>query len=350
MEMNPLKAKINRALVIHTAFPGDLVLATAFLRGLRRELPKAEIYLLTTPAGQELLTENAWDIKVISYEKRGRQKGLLSLLKMAETLRSAVRPDLTFNLHRSIRSALLARAAGAPVIGFKEAAGSFLFSRKAPRPKGWKESEKNLGLLRLWAGAKEFAIEPELQVSKKGRIEAQELLPDRKDFFVIAPGSVWATKRWPAERYGDLAARLQKRTGLLPVVVGGAQDKELIEKIIGPIPEESMLDLVGKTSLPGLVAVLARARFAITNDSAPLHIATAVGTPVLGIFGPTTEDLGFFPHAPLENAMVAERSGLTCRPCGAHGHRQCPLKHFRCMMDLSVDQVEEELKKLKWHP
>jgi heptosyltransferase-2 len=100
------------------------------------------------------------------------------------------------------------------------------------------------------------------------------------------------------------------------------------------------------TSLGALKSVLSRARLVVANDSAPLHIAIAMGATVVGIFGPTTKELGFFPKAPPGKSATAELAELNCRPCGLHGHNACPLGHFRCMLDLKPEAVLKEAESL----
>lgn len=337
----------SKILVIQTAFLGDLVLTTSFLANLRALAPEAEIHFLTTPAGAKLLTPNEFRVLPLPYDKRGKQKGFTGFLRMAKRLR-ALKPNIVFCLHRSLRSSTLARAAGGEVYGFQEGAGSSLFEHRVAREKGAYEAEKNHRLLEAWAGerARGMSLFPRLSAAPEEIAEAEALLAGVRDFVAIAPSSVWATKRWPAEKFAELGARL----GLPVVLVGGndAADLEAARGVLGawPAAAPKPLDLTGKTGLGTLKAVLARARLVVANDSAPLHVAIAMGAPVLGIFGPTVKEIGFFPLAPAGKSAVAELAGLECRPCGLHGHDKCPLGHFRCMRDLSVELALERAKRL----
>ncbi len=173
-------------------------------------------------------------------------------------------------------------------------------------------------------------------------------------FVAFAPSSVWATKRWPAERFAKLAKRFWEKYQLRTVLVGGSDEadfvvaKEFLASYSaggqGAFP--AARDLIGQTSIGTLKGVLARASLVVANDTAPLHVAIAVGAPVLGVFGPTTKEIGFFPLAPAGKAGVAELAGLQCRPCGLHGHKICPLGHFRCMLELDSETVFAEAEKL----
>jgi heptosyltransferase-2 len=208
-------------------------------------------------------------------------------------------------------------------------------------------------LLLPFAGGRELPRFPRLFVTEDDRAEAARLLAGLERYAVLAPGSVWATKRWPAERFAELALRLHRKHGLRTVVVGGSDpaDREAGAALsrayaAGAAGEPPPLDLTGKTGLGAMKSVLSGARIVIANDSAPLHVGIAVGAPVVGVFGPTTRELGFFPLAPEGKAAVAEVAGLACRPCGLHGHQACPERHFRCMLELRSDRVLEEVDRI----
>ena len=146
----------------------------------------------------------------------------------------------------------------------------------------------------------------------------------------LAPGSIWGTKRWPG--YAELAAALDTPV----VVLGGREDASLAGQVAAAAPGRGH-SAAGVLGLRASAAVIARAAVLVTNDSAPLHLATAAGTPTVAIFGPTVPALGFGPRGPRD--VVVEHPSLTCRPCSAHGPQVCPLGHHRCMRELSVASV-----------
>jgi heptosyltransferase-2 len=353
MTENPTPLHPKKILVIQTAFVGDIVLTSSFLAGLRTLAPQAKILLLTTPAGVQLLSPNKWGIELLAYDKRGQEKGSLGFLRKAKELRS-FGPDLVFCLHRSLRSSLLAKVSGGKIFGFAEGAGSVLFHSRTSRKGKAYEAEKNLGVLEAWAGpvARSLLPFPELITSPEEQDAAAALLADlgNSKFVALAPGSVWATKRWPVEKFAELALELWKKHGLRVVIVGGKDPKdiELGQELKQRLESNSVsvLDISGKTSLGVLKAVLAKPELVVANDSAPLHIAIAMGRKAVGVFGPTTKELGFFPLAPGGGAEVAEVSGLSCRPCGLHGHQACPQGHFRCMLELAPSKVMAAAEKL----
>jgi heptosyltransferase-2 len=149
-------------------------------------------------------------------------------------------------------------------------------------------------------------------------------------FVAVAPGSIWGTKRWPY--YAELAAALES-----PIVaIGGQEDAVLADRVVAAAPGRGW-SAAGELGLRASAALLERAATLVTNDSAPLHLATAVGTPVVAVFGPTVPGFGFGPSRPGD--VVVQQTGLACRPCSLHGPRVCPLGHHRCMVEITVERV-----------
>jgi heptosyltransferase-2 len=150
----------------------------------------------------------------------------------------------------------------------------------------------------------------------------------------LAPGSIWGTKRWPY--FADLVSGLDKPC----VVVGGSEDADLAGAIAAAAPGR-VVSAAGALSLRVSAALIQRAAVLLTNDSAPLHLATAVGTPVVALFGPTIPEFGFGPRRAGDAALG--HAGLACRPCSKHGPHRCPLGHHRCMRELTVETVAAAL-------
>ena len=160
----------------------------------------------------------------------------------------------------------------------------------------------------------------------------------------IHPGSAWPTKCWPFENFAELISRIETELHLQTVIVGGGKkDADLGEKLC-QISQGHCANLCGKTSLADLMALMPHFKLFITNDSGPMHIATAFNVPTLAIFGPTTRELGFFPYG--HGHRVLEVKGLDCRPCALHGGRKCPKGHFKCMRLITVDDVFANVKEM----
>jgi heptosyltransferase-2 len=160
-----------------------------------------------------------------------------------------------------------------------------------------------------------------------------------KSFIALAPGAGFFTKRWPIKKFEQLIDIIQEREKTAIVVFGGAEDKE-----IGSVLKKAknVIDFCGKSSLLETAYLISRGRMLISNDTGLMHMATAVQTPVLAIFGSTVRELGFFPYR--SESQVIENSSLLCRPCSHIGRHKCPKGHFKCMEDISVKQVYKELE------
>lgn len=154
-----------------------------------------------------------------------------------------------------------------------------------------------------------------------------------RTLIALAPGAAHFTKRWPLDRWEALIRRLRSTADV--VILGGPGDRELAGAIAAA-GGEGTASAAGRFSLTGTAALLKRSRALISCDTGVLHLATAVGTPVVGLYGPTVEQFGFFPYR--ARATVLQRD-LGCRPCSAHGGSNCPLGHHRCMTEILPEEV-----------
>jgi heptosyltransferase-2 len=320
------------ALVIQTAFLGDVVLTTPLLDALARRHGPVDV--VTTPAAAPLLDTHPAVRRVLVYDKRRADRGLPGLLRLVGTLRAGGYA-IAYLPHRSLRSAALARLAGIPRrVGFHDGWPS-LYTGVRRRPASGHEIDR---LLALADERPHHQTAPSLGVTAGDHAAAERLLREAQvaaPVVAIAPGSIWGTKRWPG--YAALAERLAGRAAV--VAVGGAEDAALGGAIVAAVRAAGgvAVDACGRLGVREAAALIGRAAVLITNDSAPLHFAVAMGTPVVAIFGPTVPAFGFGPRGPRD--VVVERVGLACRPCSAHGPRICPLGHHRCMRDILVEDV-----------
>jgi lipopolysaccharide heptosyltransferase II len=323
-------------LVIQTAFLGDVVLTTPLLSVLAER--HGPIDVVTTPAAGSLLDQHPGVRDVVRYDKHGADRGWRAFRRLGIELR-ARRYGRVYLPHRSLRSGLLALWSGASErIGFADSPAAVTYTSRVPRSRDGHEVERLLALAGLRPG--DAAPPVSLGLAPTDLAAADAWLASHhvgSDFVAIAPGSVWATKRWPY--YAELAAGLDRTC----VIVGGAEDARLADAIVRAARGRA-ISATGALSLRGSAALIQRAAVLITNDSAPLHLATAVGTPIVAVFGPTVPEFGFGPRR--AGDIVLGRDELPCRPCSTHGPPTCPLGHHRCMRDLSVAEVAAALARV----
>ena len=322
------------SLLIQTAFLGDVVLSTPLLAALaQRDGP---LDVVTTPAAAPLVETHAAVRRVIPYDKRGADRGFRGLRDLALRLR-AERYATAYLPHRSLRSATLAWLARIPRrVGYRDG-WRLLYTETRPRPASGHEIDR---LLVLADVTPRHQTAPSLQLTAADVAAAQAVLHAAgiaAPFVALAPGSIWGSKRWP--HYAELARRLAGRVDL--VLVGGQDDAPLAEEIAGAVEGGEgrckTVNACGRLTLRQSAALIQQASVLVTNDSAPLHFAQAVGTPTVAIFGPTIPAFGFGPRGPRDVTVGVD--GLACRPCSAHGPDACPLGHHLCMQPLRVEQV-----------
>ncbi|MGH7617104.1 MAG: glycosyltransferase family 9 protein [Gemmatimonadaceae bacterium] len=319
------------SLVVQTSFLGDMVLTTPLLAHLAGAGP---VDVVCTPGASGLLANHPSVREVIVYDKRGADRGVGGFLRIARALGKRAYASAYF-AQGSVRSGALGVAARIrDRVGFSTSAGrAFYTTRVTPRA-GTHHAERLLSLGTRGA-ATAGDIRPRLFPGAAERAQADQVLgkaAHTERLIALAPGSVWATKRWP--HYPALARELRAHGRI--VVVGSDADRPLATEIVAATNGEA-IDATGRLSLLASAELIGRASVLITNDSAPLHLASAMNTPTIAVFGPTVPALGFGPLA--DASSVAGNAALACRPCHAHGPQRCPLQHWRCMLETTAASV-----------
>ena len=326
-----------KTLVIETAFLGDVIISLALARELKRLEASAEISYLVRPDSEEVIRACPDVDNVIVFDKRGTESGRTGLVRKADEL-NAKGFDTVILLHSSRRSQMLCESLHAPIkVGFG-------FMGDA----GLTASVVDSG----WTNRYERAILPLTALFERVDITATPRLycsplPSVTEFserfrytVVIAPGSAWETKKWGDAKYTHLAAKLSAlRIGV--IVIGMESDRPAGQRIQSVCNPHSVLDLTGRTTFVESGGAIAAASLLVANDSAPVHLAVAVGTPVIAIFGPTVPSFGFAP--PEGKGEVVEADDVWCRPCTAHGSRFCPIYSHDCMESIEITSVLDQV-------
>jgi heptosyltransferase-2 len=332
----------DRVLIIQTAFLGDVILTIPLARAVHRELPGSTIDLVTIPSAAGIIESHPDIRRVIIFDKRQKDSGVSGFLRIAAQLRGE-KYGIALVPHRSLRSALLARWAGIPRrVGSDRSQGRWLFTDVVAYNPDLHEIRRNLSLLDPLGISSLPPTRPNLFPQEESiRMVDRQLLEafgaERPRLIAIAPGTAWQTKQWLPERFAETAGRLV-REGFGVVLIGGNEDRRLCEDIERGA-SSSIHSFAGKLTLAGSAELLRRCMLLITNDSAPLHMADAVGTPVLAIFGATIPEFGFGPFYTPENVLQVQ--GLGCRPCSIHGGKRCPIGTFDCMAGITVEMVTD---------
>ena len=342
------------SLVVQTSFLGDIVLTTPLIAELAGSGP---VDVLTTPEGATILGNNPTIRNLIVYDRREFDRGLVGFTRTVGRIRHAGRygtAESSTRLSRSdahysaaylaqgsLRSAMLVTAARVKRrVGFNTSEGRRFYTERVEYRADRHHAERLWWLAR--AGCAEAPrreqITPLLFPTPDddyaaGAIVRDQLTDAARPFVALAPGSVWATKRWPF--YPELAVRIARDFNV--VVVGGGADVAIGDTIVSQLPKGCAANSAGRLGILASAALIGRAIALVTNDSAPQHLASAMNTPTVTTFGPTVPEFGFGPLAP--HSQVAGNDGLACRPCDRHGPQKCPLGHWRCMRELSSADV-----------
>jgi lipopolysaccharide heptosyltransferase II len=331
---------MRRAVLIRFSSLGDVVLTLPVARTLKEAFPAAEIVFLTRAAYQPLLEGQAGIDRVVTLEEAGQ--GLAALRRSCRALGHF---DLALDLHGTLRSrsCLGALDADRRLRYRKDAllrrlwAGGWMRGRMASERRHmidrYLEPLRRVGITPA-NPVPELAVPPRMVASARAVVRAAGIHdPDR--VAVLVPGARWPNKRWSPASFAAVAAGLRDAEGLEPVVAGDAADREAAEAVRTSIPGGAAL-LAGGTSLMELAALLKLARVVIANDSGPAHLAAAVGTPVIALFGPTHEAFGFAPRG--ERVRVISHA-LACRPCTVHGGSRCPRARRLCLDGIEPAEV-----------
>ncbi len=327
---------MKKYLIIQTAFIGDVILATPLPEKIRKYFPDARIDFLVRHGNESLLENNPHINNIITWEKKKRK--LAGLLKITRKIRST-RYDEIINLQRFFSTGLLCFFSGADKItGFNKNPFSFYYSKKVKHLIGddLHEAARNLKLIEHITD-KEF-IRPALYPSEANYRSVQSY--KNKPYVCIAPASVWYTKQFPAEKWTELISLMKKDIKIY--LIGSRDDKLLCDKIIEKSNKKNAVyNLCGKLNLLESAALMSTAVMNYVNDSAPLHIASAVNAPTTAVFCSTVPEFGFGPLA--DNSRIIEVGyKLECRPCGLHGYRKCPEGHFKCAWDIPVSKMVQD--------
>jgi heptosyltransferase-2 len=328
----------GRILVFQTAFTGDVILTLPMVQALHKLLPDVVIDFVTVPSSAQALANHPAVNHIIEYDKKGKDMGIAAAIRLARSLRKT-KYDAAIVPHRSLRSAAICCHAGIPRrIGFATSAGRWFFSDEVPYDARSHEIQRNLQLLQPLGYRSTMNELPNLYPSPTDGEVVDAMLGWRtgETIVALAPGSVWATKRWLEERFIAVTRRLLN-DGLHVALIGGRDDEALGERMEERIASERVINAMGKLSLLQSAELIRRCRVLVCNDSAPMHLAVAMRTPVVAIFGATVPEFGFAPLG--ERDVVVETKGLHCRPCGIHGGKVCPTRTFDCMKLVRTEQV-----------
>lgn len=321
------KKEALKILIIQTAFIGDVVLATPVVEKLKRFFPDATVDFLLRKGNESLLHNHPHLRKVLIWNKK--QSKYREMWRLLHQIRLE-RYDLVVNCQRFAASGLLTALSGAKQrVGFDKNPFSILFTHSRPHRFGTLEKplhevSRNLSLIEHLTD-KSFE-RPRLYPTPANYVRATEH-GEASTYVCIAPTSVWFTKQYPPHKWIELIKALPSTLHVM--LLGGSDDAATCAKIVDKANRPNVHNLAGRLTFLESAALMQGAIMNYVNDSAPMHIASAVNAPITAIFCSTIPLFGFTPLSD-HSRSVQTHQQLDCRPCGLHGHAACPQGHFQC--------------------
>ncbi len=319
-------------LIIQTAFIGDVILATPVVEKLRRFYPDAKIDVLIRKGNEGLLKNHPLINELLIWNKK--EQKIKNLLKIISTVRDR-NYDTVINLHRFASSGFITMFSGArSKLGFNKNPLSFFYSKTIKHDLGSDMHEIERNLLLVEDLTDKNIVRPALYPSADDYKKAAQYSVEK--YLCIAPTSVWFTKQFPLNKWVEF---LNKIPAVYRVyLLGASSDKEHCDQIIAQSVNPSIINLAGQLSFLESAALMKYAVMNYVNDSAPMHMASAMNAPVTAIFCSTVPAFGFGPLSD-SSRIVETKTVLSCRPCGLHGYRECPQGHFNCAKTIDIHDI-----------
>ena len=335
-------------MVIRLSSLGDIVLTTPVTRSLKQKFPDSDIFFLTKSQYQDLLKNDPHIFSLIEFDPFEKHKGVSGFFKLVRGLKD-FNFDLVIDLHANLRSFLIRHLLKANVkIKYNKhwLARFLLVHFKFIKVQSIYTVDSYLEALKR-IDVKSSGKNPEIYLDQEGENFAKDFLMEKKiekdDIVVgIHPGAKWETKRWTEEKFAKVCQILNQKLPAKIILLGDQKDQEVIERINLSIEDQRVFKAVN-LPLNKFMSLIKRCDCFITNDSGPMHIASALGVPLVVIFGPTHPKLGFAPTVP-ENVILT--ADVKCSPCSLHGEKRCRKESRFCMDLIEPEMVAEAVEKL----
>jgi heptosyltransferase-2 len=339
---------MDRILIIRLSSLGDVILTTPVIGALKAAFPDSELSFLTKTEYADLLKNDPRLHSLIEFDPKAKDRGWLGLMSLISQLRSHDF-DLLIDLHANVRSFLIRRLVNSKIklkynkhclsrflmVHFK-----FLKTKELRTVDSYIEPLQKLRVEVPDRNPLIFLSRDDAGFSDDFLLE-QEV---KKDDIVVGvhPGAKRETKRWDADKFARVCQSLIEKLDCRVMLLGDAGEAKLVEQVGKSVPDERLVKAVG-LSLGRVMSLVKRCDCLITNDSGPMHIASALQVPVVAIFGPTHPMLGF---APVGSKNVVLCADVECSPCSLHGEKRCAKKSRFCMDLIEPEMVTEAVEKL----
>jgi heptosyltransferase-2 len=321
-------------LIVRFSSIGDIVLTTPVIRGLKQQVAEAEVHYLTKPQFAGILTENPYIDKILTLKD-----------SIAETIKEVMAEeyDYLIDLHHNLRTAVVKRKTGIIAFSFNKLNFQkwLLVNLKINKIPDVHIVDRYMATVHL------FDVKNDGKGLDYFIPDSQEVIPEQMHaafkgkYMVAVVGANHATKQIPADKMVNII----NHAGIPVCLVGGKdvlEQASLIEKEL-KVP---FLNTVGNISLHQSASFIRQSAIVLTPDTGMMHIAAAFKKNIVSLWGNTVPEFGMVPYLAGEQSKIFETKGLRCRPCSKIGYQKCPKGHFKCMQEISIQEVVDYVQKL----
>jgi heptosyltransferase-2 len=325
-------------LFIQTAFPGDAILSLPALSKLKEFYPDCKIDVLCIPSTEEIFAASPFVDNAIVIDKKNKHKSLINTYRFIKKLKQN-NYTWIYSSHRSFRTSLIVLLLEVrETFGFDNSSLMHVYKNLIQYNSEKHEVQRNLDLVGFVYDEQNWKIIPEVTCNEQSREKIKLFIKENNlsvGFIAVAPGSIWETKKYPADYYEEVIKYFVDKNSKV-VLIGGEDDRaagnNLSSKFSG-----NVINTAGNFSIIESIELLRYAKILISNDSAPTHMGMCADIKVLTIYCSTVSEFGFYPYN--KKSSFLSFNDLNCKPCGIHGYAKCPVKTFDCAKKLLPDQV-----------
>jgi heptosyltransferase-2 len=334
----------EKILVIQTAFLGDAILTLPMIQKLHEKFINCSISVVCIPSTKEVFDSSPYVENVIVFDKRGKQSSLWSFIKFTKFIRGQSYTRI-YSPHRSFRSSLLVLFSNVEkTFGFDNASLSFTYLVKRKYQSNIHEVARQLELIGYDTSNEKWKVLPFIKIPESTKDKIRDIIHtyNLNNIVAIAPCSVWKTKIYPMEYFIEVIKSLTKE-GYCVVLIGGGEDRILCDDIANQF-DSMVKSFAGNLSIVESIELIRNSKMLLSNDSAPTHMGMVADIPTLTIYCSTVFSFGFYPYN--KRSTFISYNDLKCKPCGIHGHHQCPIKTFDCAYKLLPGFVIKQIHEL----
>jgi lipopolysaccharide heptosyltransferase II len=339
--------KYNKILIVRTDRIGDVILSTPVIKVIKEAYPQSWLAFMLRPYAADVLVDNPYLDEIIIYDKYNKHRSWFASYQFAQLLKKK-QFDAAIILHPSNRAHIITYLAGiVKRVGYDKNFGFLLTNRiKDRKADGLKhEAEYNFDLLKLlniFEESKETCIKVSKEDTKfVGNLLLENDIKENDKFIVIHPAASCSSKVWPQNNFIEVAQQLLNTHKVKIILICSQEHLNICQSIYEKLPPEKAIIFNG-LKLKHIAALFKRAVLLISNDSGPVHIAVAVGCPVVDIFGRNQPGLSPKRWGPLDKKSIVLHKPENCQPCLAHN---C-LKKYKCLQNITVEDVVNAAEKL----